>query len=151
MTEVASRFATSNERVAMLHGLLDLREELRTFGIANGNQWLDGSFVEDIEAQESRAPNDIDVVTFAARHIKDKTQWAGFVASNQDVFNSRASKLRFKCDHYFVDTLKAPELIIADTAYWVGLFGHKRQSLIWKGMIAVPLNSDDAAAKQLLP
>jgi hypothetical protein len=37
---------------------------LHAAGIIDGFQWLDGSFLENIESLESRSPRDIDVVTF---------------------------------------------------------------------------------------
>jgi hypothetical protein len=58
------RFSSSPERIAILHSLLQFREELYKSGITSGFQWLDGSFMENIETLESRPPNDMDVVTF---------------------------------------------------------------------------------------
>lgn len=58
------RFATSPERMAILDGLLRFRADLHAAGITSGFQWLDGSFLEQVEALESRAPRDMDVVTF---------------------------------------------------------------------------------------
>src|SRR5262245_49215124 len=65
VAEVCDRFAISPARKRILDGLLKLRAELFALGI-EGFQWLDGSFVEDIEAQEGRDPGDMDVVTFVA-------------------------------------------------------------------------------------
>src|SRR5882672_7829456 len=62
--ELCQRFSTSPERIEILKGFLHLRAELRRPGMAEGIQWLDGSFFEDIENSEGRSPNDIDVVTF---------------------------------------------------------------------------------------
>jgi hypothetical protein len=65
MSEVVLRYGVTAERAAILTGLLDYRAALRNVGIMDGFQWLDGSFVEDVEAIRSRPPSDIDVVTFA--------------------------------------------------------------------------------------
>jgi hypothetical protein len=66
LDDVVSRFATSTERTAILRGLLDYREALRTqLGLAEGLQCLDESFVEDVETSEQRAPADVDVLTVA--------------------------------------------------------------------------------------
>src|SRR5580692_10607499 len=62
--EVVARFATSGPRRVILRGYLDYRAALREAGFAEGYQWLDGSFVEDVERTEGRPPNDVDVVTF---------------------------------------------------------------------------------------
>lgn len=63
MQEVCERFATSSQRIGILRGFLALRQELWSLNL-RGFQWMDGSFVEDIEVQENRSPGDIDVVTF---------------------------------------------------------------------------------------
>ncbi len=63
---LVDRFATSTERMAILDGLLRFRAALHAAGITSGFQWLDGSFLEQVEALEGRAPRDIDVVTFLA-------------------------------------------------------------------------------------
>lgn len=52
-------FATSLERVAILRGLLSYRRELRLIGVVDGWQWMDGSFVENVEALRNRAPADM--------------------------------------------------------------------------------------------
>lgn len=59
-----NRFATTPERMKILDGLLRFRGELHALGIVSGFQWLDGSFLEQIEIVENRHPRDMDVVTF---------------------------------------------------------------------------------------
>lgn len=61
---VMDRFATSAARMTILDGLLRFRANLHAAGVVSGFQWLDGSFLEDIETLENRAPKDMDVVTF---------------------------------------------------------------------------------------
>jgi hypothetical protein len=58
------RFSTTAPRVKILDGLLRFRAWLHNLGILSGFQWVDGSFLEDIETIAKRPPNDIDVVTF---------------------------------------------------------------------------------------
>lgn len=58
------RFGTSEIRIRLLQGLLDFRVELHNAGLHSGFQWIDGSFVENVEETANRSPNDIDVVTF---------------------------------------------------------------------------------------
>lgn len=48
------RFTTSPERMAILDGLLRFRADLHAAGITSGFQWLDGSFLEQVEALEGR-------------------------------------------------------------------------------------------------
>src|SRR5690606_22603416 len=57
-------FSFSKTRQTILKGLLDYRKALYEAKIVNGFQWVDGSFMEDVETLENRAPNDLDVVTF---------------------------------------------------------------------------------------
>ena len=64
LLDVVMRFSTSPERRTILQGLLDYRAALHRMGLVSGFQWLDGSFLENIELLESRSPRDIDVVTF---------------------------------------------------------------------------------------
>ena len=61
---LVERFATSGERATILQGFLKFRTALYHHGVTNGFQWVDGSFLENVEDIESRPPNDIDVVTF---------------------------------------------------------------------------------------
>lgn len=62
--ELCQRFATSPDRLGILQGFLRFRELLTQAGILSGFQWIDVSFLENIEAEENRPPNDLDVVTF---------------------------------------------------------------------------------------
>jgi len=39
---------------------------------------------------------------------------------------------------------------VKDTSYWYGLFSHQRETAVWKGMIELPLASDDEAAVKIL-
>jgi hypothetical protein len=64
LTEVVLRFGMSPVRRVLLEGLMRYRAELHAVGLIQGFQWLDGSFLEDVEQLASRPPNDIDVVTF---------------------------------------------------------------------------------------
>src|SRR5437660_55494 len=80
IVEMVDKFATSPERKAILIGLLRYRDALATAGIVDGFQWLDGSFLENIEEREGRPPGDIDIVTFLHRpdSAKEMTAWAAF-------------------------------------------------------------------------
>lgn len=149
-TELVNRFATTPERERLLTGLLDLRSGLTNLGITQGVQWIDGSFVENVEVLRGRAPADIDVVTLAARPIPDAAQWRQTIQRNLNIFDSQRAKDSFGCDHYFLDILKRPDLLVADTTYFFGLFAHQRVTSIWKGMLELPLTSDDHLARAFL-
>jgi hypothetical protein len=147
--EFVTRFATSAERVAILRGLLSYRRELRAIGVVAGWQWLDGSFVEDVESIRRRAPADIDLVTFS-RVPGDAAEKRRVVMANMNLFDRNRTKELYKCDAFFVDLDKKPELLVDDSRYWFGLFSHQRETSLWKGVIKVSMQADDAAAVALL-
>lgn len=152
LSEFVVQFATSDERKAILHGLLAYRAELRAIGIPYGFQWFDGSFVEDCENTRGRAPGDLDLITFAPRPTAyaDAMDWQKFIHSRPDLFDPEVTKKTFKCDAYFVDLSIHPMQLVAHTRFWFGLFSHQRDSYLWKGMVQVPLFADDADAELLL-
>lgn len=156
--QVIDRFATSPERIAILSGLLDYRRALYNLGLVTGFQWINGSFVEDIERLEGRPPGDVDIVTFFRRPAAATTdiEWAAFQANNKprldELFLMPIPKQKFKCDAYPVELEIPPELVVFWTHYWFGLFSHRRATFEWKGLLQVPLftAADDDAARQLL-
>ncbi len=143
MSEFAGQFATSDERVELLLGLLEYRERLRLSGMTDGFQWIDGSFIEDIETIRGRPPADIDLVTFASRPAAHAANWTDFVDAHPELFDQDESKAQFHCHAFFVDMTRTPEYVIDSTAYWFGLFSHQRESALWKGLVRIPIQSDD--------
>ena len=152
MTQLVQRFGTTPERVGILNGLLAYRGVLSSLAISDGLQWLDGSFVEDVENKRGRPPGDIDIVTLARRPptIATATDWEAFVDGHPEVFDPVQTKAEFKCDAYYIDLDLLPELVVGGVIYYFGLFSHQRVTSLWKGMIAVPLISDDDVAQLLL-
>lgn len=148
MKELAEALGTTADRAAILRGLIAMRARLQALGISNGYQWCAGSFCEDIEKLEGRSPGDIDVVTFFVRpaHTTDQAAWSAFVAANSAVFDPNQTKATYLCDAYFVDANTPLPKVITQVTYWHGLFGHRRSSHMWKGMLRLPLVSDDADA-----
>jgi hypothetical protein len=152
LTELVQRFAHTAERRTILAGFLAHRAILIGFGVT-GIQWLDGSFLEDIERVASRS--DIDVVSFFVRppaYQRNHVAWDAFWRGHMAVFNSQMAKTTYHTDAYFVDVEFGAGPVIQQTAYWFGLFSHKRATGLWKGMLEVQLDSqqDDATATQLL-
>lgn len=147
MHEFALRFATTRPRANILQGLLTYRNALRNIGVTAGFQWLDGSFVEDAETIRGRPPQDIDVVTFAysPQHV-DTDAYRQWFTANLALFDHEQTKQAFDCDAFYVDLRKRPDLLVDDAKYWFGLFAHQRETALWKGMVQVPLQCDDAAA-----
>lgn len=146
-SELVARLGHTPQRCVLLRGLFAYRQALLDLGFSHGFQWLDGSFVENIEVHERRAPNDIDVVTFAntpsgldSAHVLALTQ------AYPDVFEPARTKRHFGCDAYLVRLDGSPERLVNRAAYYQGLFSHRRSDNLWKGMLMLPLRSDDAAA-----
>lgn len=135
------RFATSPERIEILKGFVRFRLDAIKCGINDGFQWVDGSFSENIEKSEKRAPNDIDVVSFIPS--VSSTVIASITANFAAFVNQRKSKAQYKVDHYIVEIDRNPMITINATKYWIQLFSHNRNG-VWKGMIEIPIygNSD---------
>lgn len=147
--DICDRFGTSPERRALLSNLLDFRDQLRAAGLVNGFQWIDGSFLENIEATQYRVPRDIDLVTVYWGYDKAFLQ---NLASRFPAFASaRLAKQLFKLDHYSIDASFSPMTVVENVRYWALLFSHNRDG-VWKGMLKIEIDtpSDDAAARQKL-
>jgi hypothetical protein len=148
--EICQRFATTPERIVILDGLLRFRALLATAGFHQGFQWLDGSFLEDVEALENRPPNDLDIVTFYASPSPNFNQQ---VATAHPILTQHdQTKQTYHLDHYFMDMIRNPVLTVEGSRYWALLFSHRRDG-VWKGMLRVDLNtpSEDTNARAYLP
>ena len=145
--EFCNRFATSRERIEILKGFVQFRLDCIRFGVRYGFQWIDGSFIEDIEKSDKRAPRDIDVVTFVFQLTNVQQQ----VISRQFLpfVNPKASKKVYNVDHYPVVADGNPLATINMVKYWNQLFGHDRKG-VWKGMVEIPLCADGQADTEAL-
>ncbi|RSE88615.1 DUF6932 family protein [Achromobacter denitrificans] len=144
--DMARHLGTSLQRVELLIGLLMYRTALKASGVSLGFQWIDGSFVEDVEVTRGRPPADIDVVTFG--RLPGTPQ--EFLAAHEHLLDARRTKQMYKCDAYFVDLGKDSTKLVDDTRYWFGLFSHQRETSLWKGMLQINLDEDDSDATQYL-
>ncbi|MCK5796325.1 MAG: hypothetical protein KAI47_04025 [Deltaproteobacteria bacterium] len=116
--------------------------------MAGAFQWIDGSFTEDVERIQGRAPNDIDVVTFAP--LGDGQAQRALHAAHPRLFRPDC-KAVFKVDHYFVPTDRPLDARLAEqVAYWYSLWAHRRGDQQWKGFVTVPVASTDADARAWL-
>ena len=147
--ELCHKFATSADIIEILKGLVHFRLKLNANGILYGFQWLDGSFLENIEKIESRSPRDLDIVTFYGG-LSEQEQVIIHQNFPEFIF-SRKSKENFKLDHYPVDYTFNPEVTVERTRYWIQLFTHNRNG-VWKGMLRLSLNTpiDDQHAIEYL-
>ena len=153
LSEVVLRFGTSTDRRRILDGFLRYRARLHAAGLASGFQWLDGSFLEDIEVIEGRSPNDLDVVTFF--HLPTGISQAQMQACAPDAFPlTRAERVAFKgvffVDPYFVHLGAPSERLVGASTYWYSLWSHRRDGA-WKGYLRVDLRpTEDATAAHYL-
>lgn len=151
MLELAQRFAHLPGRRRLLDGLVRYRADLAKLGFVRGFQWLDGSFSEDVEAQQERPPNDIDLVTFAYAPVGlSSADVVQVLAANADLFIASRARDKYGCDAYVVPLGKSAENLVKRTAYYFSLFSHRRGDHVWKGLLQIPLECDDAQARELL-
>lgn len=146
LLDIVMRFSTSQERRNVLTGFLNYRATLHELGICAGFQWLDGSFLEDVETLERRPPRDIDVVTFFYTPANPSLLEADLMAIDHD-----NAKARFRVDAYFVELDElAPEMVVAQSAYWYSMWSHRRNQA-WKGFLQIDLSdTGDEQARQWL-
>lgn len=134
------RFATSPQRRAILAGFLRYRADLHALGLTQGFQWLDGSFLEDVERLENQPPNDLDVVTFfdLPREVSPESLYD----RNKEIFHHDSSKRMYHVDGYFVqllvDDFGDVDDIIDQTTYWYSMWSHRRNQM-WKGFLKIDL------------
>lgn len=153
LSEFVLRYATSAKRQQILAGFLRHRTRLHTAGLTTGFQWIDGSFLEHIEVNESRDPNDLDVVTFFSLPVGSTQQQVQ--ARAPDAFPmtlaERATfKAAFLVDPYFVSLGSRAPLLVKQSAYWYSMWSHRRDAT-WKGYLQIDLDpqEDALAAIQL--
>lgn len=146
---LCERFATSAKRTEILKGFIAFRQKLHNFGLTDGVQWLDGSFLEDIETREMRPPNDLDLVTIYWGY--DLLFQEKLFQNIEEFANSSLSKRNYLLDHYPFDASYSPMATVALSSYWIQLFSHNRDA-VWKGMLEIPLNTpkEDAEALDFL-
>lgn len=149
LSTFVSRFMTSQERINILKLLLQFRGELYKLGIISGFQWIDGSFLENIEVLESRSPRDMDIITFF--NLPEGGDQTSLVEKAGNIFNHDYLKTNFAMDAYFI-VLGQPtdEWQIKNISYWYSMWSHRRDGL-WKGFIQIDLDpSQDLDANAII-
>jgi len=146
---VVEHFATSSERFDILLGLLNYRRELHRAGLTRGFQWLDGSFMEQIEVAASRPPEDIDVVSFF--YLPDGVSQIALFAQHESLFRPVLTKAQFHVDGYpYILGEPMAHHHVKQLAYWYSLWSHRRTGL-WKGFLQVDLSpEEDVEAENVL-
>lgn len=128
----------SAERLQLLNNFLQYREHLHTAGVVNGEQWINGSFLINIEKIDGRAPRDIDIVTFIYSYdSQNEEKISDFMQS--DIADS------LKIDAYYLDYQgESPEVVIAQTTYWHSLWSQMRgNDGQWKGYLKINMNPQE--------
>jgi len=149
LTDLIIHFSTSPERIQILDGLLRYREALHKSGLICGFQWLDGSFLENIESLEGRNPGDIDVVTYY--HLPTGKSQFDLLQAQPATFDHGKVKAEYHVDSFFVQlSSAAPESLVERSAYWYSVWSHRRDG-IWKGFLQIDLapNEDTVAMVNL--
>ena len=131
--------------------LIAYRTLLAEDGYISGVQFIDGSFVENVEALSSRDPGDIDVFSILSvptKYSTDAAAWQakGFPFWQAEVVDRDRNKDRFKLDTYAVllEELQAqPVNFISQIIYWYSLFSHQRDTFAWKGFAGLALDPID--------
>lgn len=141
MTSFIDVMGRTPARSDILTGLLKFRDEISKLGIHTGFQWLDGSFSENVEVLENRAPNDVDVVTFF--QLPDGVDEAALFAKNPKLFDREHVKNTYFVDSYW-HRLGEPmeDSSIRLVSYWYSMWSHKKNG-IWKGFVQVSLGSSE--------
>lgn len=139
LTSFVERFAHTPARKKILVGLLRYRKALHELGLTSGFQWVDGSFLENIEALESRSPRDLDVVTFF--HLPPGVDQRSLLHNAGHLFDPCKLKEDYAIDGYhFVLGAPIDAIKVKTIAYWYSLWSHRRSGL-WKGFVQLDLDS----------
>lgn len=144
-----NRFAFSPARRKLCRKLLSFRKDLHQTGIRSGFQWLDGSFLENIEVIEQRDPRDIDVVTFY--HPPHGENEESLYEKYNLLFAPGKVKINYAIDNYY-HTLgkKLDATQVRKISYWYSMWGYRRDGYS-KGFVEVSLDpSQDIGAERVL-
>lgn len=138
--QLIAAMGTTLERIRLLRGWLNLRRELYGIGLEDGWQWINGSFVENVEASQNRSPNDIDVVTF---FYIPSNRVAELAKQHRRLWLTQFTRVEFGVDAYYVDMENLPfSEQRKRMEYWHTEWSHTRNAEE-KGYLSVRLSSDD--------
>ncbi len=146
------RFCYTDERLELFKGLLMFRKYLyeNVYSILpsiHGIQWVDGSFCQDKESSLNLPPNDIDVWTaFFYDSIPSADEKTKITALINPITVKKYFMDHFKVDAYFTTFYNDPNLFgdrMKWTAYWCGLWSHKKVTNARKGFCQLTLSPTD--------
>ena len=152
LLDFVRRFGFTVERRRLLRAVLAYRGRLHSSGIVAGFQWVDGSFVEDVERTREKGPGDIDVVNFM--HVPGVGGEEQFYEQHPGLFDRSTLRQDFDVDAYNVamDPLEPATVAFAidNAVYWYSVWSHTEDSR-GKGYIQLSLDvADDGLAKEWL-
>ncbi len=168
LENLINQLASSPARAKIMQGFLDHRAALHQVGILSGFQWVNGSYLEDIESLELRPPNDMDVITFYPFSVgRDEMM---LLQRYPKIFDSQYSKGEYSVDAYFYPIgIENTQSTIRWITYWYSMWSHTRGTRgrstrrrgasrdrfahinLWKGFVEVDLSSDhDSDARSVL-
>ena len=148
LLDLVLRFATTEERCKILCGFLNYRKELHSIGLDTGFQWINGSFVEDIETLQERPPHDIDVVTFF--EVPTGESQANIVAKCPELFDLHSVKQKYLTDSRFVSlttVVGTEKRLVERSTYWYSVWAHQKSTFLWKGFLQIdlaPIHDEEA-------
>ena len=152
LLDFIQRFSNTQRRQKILKGLLEYRNNLHHAGLSKGFQWINGSFVENVEANKNRNPNDIDVVTFF--ELPPGETEVTLNTKSPHLFDNKQIKQQFLTDSYCfpLGNDKPISYFIKLSHYWYSMWAHQRDSFAWKGFLEIDLSReyDDESMKYLL-
>ena len=135
------RFGQSVERRSLLSDFLRYRALLQQAGLVAGIQWVNGSFVEEVERVRGRPPADVDVVSFV--YLPTGVSESALHQSHGDLFDWDYVRREFSVDGYIVPMdLSDPNTVlyaIRNAVYWYSVWSHTRDHR-WKGYIELDLS-----------
>jgi hypothetical protein len=112
-----------------------------------GIQWVNGSFVEDVEYRRGQnAPDDIDVITFAK--LPDGITQSELMSRAPRIVNPFCTKEDFCVDGRIESIYEYNlEEIVETLTYWYGVWSHTNpvkdpDAFMWKGFLQVSLHPD---------
>ena len=144
--ELVDRFATNPIRSEILQGFFNYRAALNSLGIERGFQWINGSFVENVEEdedRESQSPGDIDVVTF---YYPPNTDFSEY----RHIFDNERAKATYHVDAFgFQLDQPLTPVRVRLISYWYSMWSYRRNDLQPKGFLWMGLGEDKIARQAL--
>lgn len=140
-------YGQTAKRREFLVGFFGYRDRLRRAGLV-GVQWLNGSFVGDVERRENRDPGDIDVVTW----YSSQRNQLELRTADPSLWNRDAIKAQHFVDAFPICANQPPYLLLTMACYWHGMWSRSKKDSIptMKGYVALELSDSDAADKAAL-